>query len=90
MNGYVLDARRTQKLIYAASPEERAPLSFLCLAMFQQENCGEYIQQDDIEMAKTIFDSELVDRVVDKWFIADPEGNSWTCLCPVGIDTNQY
>ena len=88
MSGYDLDVAKTQKLIALAESEERGPLSFLLLTMFRNDNCAEYIQEDDIEMAKTIFDDKIVDKVVDKWFI---RGQScWTCLTPIGIDTSNY
>lgn len=91
MGGYFLDAVRTQRLFLVAAPEERSILAFLCLAMFQQENCAEYIRQDDIDMAKTLFKSEDVDAVVDRWFIKhDDMGSYWTCVVPIGIDTNEY
>ena len=87
--GIYLDEIRTQKLIYAADTEEKAPLAFLCLTMFKQENCGQYIHQEDIDLAKKIFAEDLVEKVVDRWFIKEKDG-SWTCFTPISVDMSQY
>lgn len=86
-----LDEERTKRLFNIALPEERAPLAFLCLAMFHQDNCGEYIYQDDIDAAKSFFSPESVDQVIKKWFIKDEDDSTWKCLIPISIsDSPDY
>ena len=86
-----LDEERTKRLFNIALPEERAPLAFLCLAMFHQDNCGEYIYQDDIDAAKSFFSPESVDQVIKKWFIKDENDSTWKCLIPISIsDSPDY
>lgn len=83
-----LDEERTKRLFNIALPEERAPLAFLCLAMFHQDNGGEYIYQDDIDEAKSFFTPETVDHVIKKWFIKEEDDSSWKCLIPISIDNS--
>lgn len=83
---YVLNTPRAEKLLTLATPQERGVLAFLCLAMFHIDNCGEYIHQADIDMAKNLFEDSLVDQVIERWFLQEEGSDFWQCLIPIAIE----